>query len=152
MVLYMARPTSGGEDNYGTVFELRPPPTFCRSILCYWNETVLYTFTGNPDGANPHYVNLAFDQAGNIYGTTSGGGMYGEGTTFELTPSGGGYTESILHNFGSGTDGYAARGGCGPRYRRKCVRNHRSRRNRRELRNGLPAHAFQRRVGGECPG
>ncbi len=101
----------GGENNYGTAFELRPTPTFCRAILCYWNETVLYTFAGNPDGANPDYVNLAFDQAGNIYGTTSGGGMYGEGTTFELTPSGGGYTESILHNFGSGTDGYQPEAG-----------------------------------------
>ena len=42
---------TGGEDDYGLVFELRPPPTFCRSILCYWDETVLHTFTGAPDGA-----------------------------------------------------------------------------------------------------
>ncbi len=95
----------GGENSYGTVFELRPPASFCRSVLCYWNETVLYNFTGTPDGEYPLYENLAFDQAGDIYGTTSEGGMYGYGTTFELTPTGGGYTESILHNFGSGTDG-----------------------------------------------
>ena len=92
---------AGGAD-HGVVFELRPPATFCRSVLCYWNETVLYSFTGRPDGQSPVLVNLAFDQAGDIYGTTTEGGMYGDGTAFELTPSGGGYTESILHNFGSG--------------------------------------------------
>lgn len=90
---------------HGTVFELTPPPTFCRAILCYWNETVLYRFTGTPDGSNP-YGNLAFDRVGDIYGTTNEGGMYRGGTTFELTPSGGGYTESIIHSFGSGSDGY----------------------------------------------
>jgi uncharacterized repeat protein (TIGR03803 family) len=97
----------GGANNYGTVFELRPPPTFCRSVLCYWNETILYNFMGTPDGEYAGYGNLAFDPAGDIYGTTADGGIYGDGTTFELTPSGGGYTESILHNFGSGTDGTA---------------------------------------------
>jgi hypothetical protein len=98
--------TFGSVENQGTVFQMRPPLSVCKAFLCYWNETVLHTFTGAPDGADPQAVNLVFDQAGNIYGTTQGGGMYGGGTTFELTPSGGGgYTASILHNFGNGTDG-----------------------------------------------
>jgi len=101
----------GGEYYYGTVFELRPPATFCSAVLCYWNETVLHAFTGYPDGAFPLYENLAFDQAGNIYGTTDGGGANNEGTVFELTPSGGGYTENIIHSFGSGTDGAAPEAG-----------------------------------------
>ncbi len=42
---------------------------------------------------------------GNIYGTTGNGGMYDSGIAFELTPSGSSYTETILHSFGSGTDG-----------------------------------------------
>ncbi len=98
--------TFGGSVNgpYGTVFELTPPPTFCRSITCYWNENVLHTFTG-PDGSGPQTENLVFDSSGNIYGTTGGGGLYNSGTAFELIPSGGGYTESILHSFGNGTDG-----------------------------------------------
>jgi hypothetical protein len=96
---------SRGGDNYGTVFELRPPAAFCKSATCYWDETILYSFMGMPDGDSPLFENLAFDQAGNIYGTTADGGIYYDGTTFELTSSGGGYTESILHNFGSGTDG-----------------------------------------------
>ena len=99
--------TFGGSVNgpYGTVFELTPPPTFCRSITCYWNENVLHTYTG-PDGSGPQTENLVFDSSGNIYGTTGGGGLYNSGTAFQLTPSGGGgYTESILHSFGNGTDG-----------------------------------------------
>jgi uncharacterized repeat protein (TIGR03803 family) len=96
---------SRGAYNYGTVFELTPPATFCKSIQCYWNETLLYSFMRAPDGQNPQFENLAFDQAGNIYGTTQQGGMYAGGTAFELTPSAGGYTERIIHSFGSGTDG-----------------------------------------------
>jgi uncharacterized repeat protein (TIGR03803 family) len=96
----------GGGPDYGTVYELRPPATFCRSVTCYWGKTVLYTFRGPSDGANPYMENLVFDQAGDIYGTTLGGGTHNnQGTVFELTPSGGGYTESILHSFGFGTDG-----------------------------------------------
>ena len=98
---------AGGEDDFGLVFELRPPATFCRSVTCYWNESVLHTFTGPPDGQYPGSENLTFDQAGNIYGTTKYGGARDEfdGTTFELTPSGGGWTESILHSFSNLPDG-----------------------------------------------
>jgi uncharacterized repeat protein (TIGR03803 family) len=101
--------TDGG---CGVAYELRPPATFCRSVLCYWNETVLRTFTGTgDDGAYPGYENLAFDQAGDIYGTTIKGGAYGGGTVFELTPSGGGWTESTLHSFGGRSDGEFLYGG-----------------------------------------
>lgn len=97
----------GGDCNIGlagcgTVFSLAPPVTFCRSILCPWTETVLYRF-GYADGSNP-FGELVFDQAGNIYGTTHGGGSYRRGVVFKLTPSGGGWTESVLYNF-SGSDG-----------------------------------------------
>ncbi|MGA2904512.1 MAG: choice-of-anchor tandem repeat GloVer-containing protein [Candidatus Korobacteraceae bacterium] len=101
----------GGSEDYGTVFELRPPLTVCKAILCYWNETVLHTFTGAPDGVGPAVENLAFDSSGNIYGTTYEGGTNDHGTVFELTPSNGGYTESIIHSFGSGTDGESPEAG-----------------------------------------
>jgi hypothetical protein len=45
-------------------------------------------------------VNLVFDQAGDIYGTTYVGGVGAYGIVFELTPSGGGYTEKIIQSFG----------------------------------------------------
>ena len=101
----------GGADDDGVVYALTPPATFCRSLTCYWDETLLHTFTGVPDGINPWVENLVFDSAGNIYGTTGNGGEYDQGTVFELTPSGGGYTESILHNFGNGYDGKYADAG-----------------------------------------
>jgi uncharacterized repeat protein (TIGR03803 family) len=98
--------TFGGSVNgpYGTVFNVTPPPSFCRSITCYWNQNILHTFLG-PDGSGPQTENLAFDNAGNIYGTTGGGGTYDSGIAFELSPSGAGYTQTILHSFGNGTDG-----------------------------------------------
>ena len=62
-----------------------------------------------PDGGNPQ-AGLIFDAAGNLYGTTFGGGAYNLGTLFELTPAGGGnWTESVLHSFGNGTDGAVPR-------------------------------------------
>lgn len=96
----------GGTDSFGVVFELRPPPAVCKSVLCYWNETVLHSFTGAPDGEYPTWVNLVFDHAGNIYGTTfDGGAGPAGGIVFELSPSGSGYTENILYHFSSAADG-----------------------------------------------
>jgi uncharacterized repeat protein (TIGR03803 family) len=47
------------------------------------------------------------DAAGNLYGTTYGGGVHGFGTVFELSPmAGGGWTETILHSFNNPGDGY----------------------------------------------
>ena len=90
----------------GTVFHLRPPATICKSILCFWTETVLYQFSGSSDGANPGYGEITFDQAGNIYGTTFFGGVNANGVVYELMPSGGGWTERVIHTFtGSPSDG-----------------------------------------------
>lgn len=90
--------TYGGTAGKGTVFRLQPPPTFCRAISCPWRETVLHSFTGGTDGANPTYGDLTFDQAGNIYGTTPyGGGASNCGVVYELSPAGGAWTESILY-------------------------------------------------------
>ncbi len=65
---------------------------------------MLYRFTGEDDGGNPGYGDLAFDAAGNIYGTTTGGGAgcspyYNCGVVFELSRSGGSWTESVLYSF-----------------------------------------------------
>lgn len=95
----------GGPENDGTVFELKPPATLCRSQPCFWNETILHTFTGMPDGLYPWVQNLIFDAAGNIYGTTAGGGAFGRGTVFELTRSGSGYTETMVHQCAGSPDG-----------------------------------------------
>ena len=99
--------TTYGGAGLGTVFRLRPPASVCRSVQCPWNETVLYRFAGGNDGAGPAYGDLAFDSAGNIYGTTAAGGMgcgpYGGcGVVFKLTQSGGAWTETVLFAFEHG--------------------------------------------------
>jgi len=73
-------------------------------------ETVLYNFTGGIDGAYP-LSNLTFDGAGNLYGTASGGGAWGAGTVFELSPNGnGGWDETVLYSFTGGADGSSPEG------------------------------------------
>ena len=90
--------SSGGSAGQGTVFELTPNGGGT------WSETVLYNFQGTPDGAGPA-AGLIFDTSGNLIGTTAAGGLNNKGTVFKLTPSQGFWTESILHTFGSATDG-----------------------------------------------
>jgi uncharacterized repeat protein (TIGR03803 family) len=69
----------------------------------------LHAFGNGQDGAGT-WGSLLRDSQGNLYGTTGGGGLYGYGTAFELTPqSGGKWSESILHNFDrNGHDGYGS--------------------------------------------
>jgi uncharacterized repeat protein (TIGR03803 family) len=52
-----------------------------------------------------YYGPLVSDQAGNLYGTSYAGGAQGNGTVYQLTPSNGGWIESILHSFTGGSDG-----------------------------------------------
>ena len=93
----------------GTVFNLRPQPKACTTALCPWTKTVLHAFAGS-DGGNPQ-GDLTFDQSGNLYGGTFFGGSTGSGVVYELTPSGGGWTESVLYNALSDGDGAQALGG-----------------------------------------
>jgi uncharacterized repeat protein (TIGR03803 family) len=91
--LYGTTSEGGGSGCFGngcgTVFKLAPDGT----------ETVLHAFTGGSDGAHPN-VALIADGAGNLYGTTGGGGITlcyeGCGTVFKLAPDG---TETVLHAF-----------------------------------------------------
>ncbi len=43
---------------------------------------------------------LTMDAVGNIYGTSFGGGAYGDGTAYKLTASAGGWTYTTLYSFG----------------------------------------------------
>jgi uncharacterized repeat protein (TIGR03803 family) len=93
-----------GHTGCGTVFTLQNPVSFCHTSYCPWIETPLYKFSGGADGSNPYGGALVFDQAGNIYGTTYGGGT-GSGVVYKLTPAGSGWTESVLYTFAGGSDG-----------------------------------------------
>jgi uncharacterized repeat protein (TIGR03803 family) len=88
--------------NFGCVFEL-------SHSSGGWSETVLYSFSG-VDGATPG-ASVVLDSAGNIFGTTSLGGDFNFGTAFKLTRSASGaWTQTVLHSFGAGTDGYVPSG------------------------------------------
>jgi len=104
----------------GTIFKLSP------NADGTWTKSTLYNFTGGrnwggSDGANPN-SGLVFDAAGNLYGTTvSGGANSGSnvfcgncvgGTVFKLKLNAdGSWTETPIHSFGQGSDGYGAYGG-----------------------------------------
>jgi len=86
--------STGGTHGAGTVFELTPSGRG-------WTKTTLYSFTGGVDGGDPTQVLVGND--GNLYGV-AGGGLLAQGVVFQLTPSGGGWTESVIHIFGSEGD------------------------------------------------
>src|SRR5271165_302659 len=65
---------------------------------------VLHSFTGGADGGGP-LSGLTMDHAGNLYGTTSGGGNAGQGTVFKLTRKNSGWVFSSLYSFQGGSDG-----------------------------------------------
>jgi uncharacterized repeat protein (TIGR03803 family) len=78
-------------------------------------EKVVYSFLAAPDGFGPGAA-LVADSAGNLYGTTGGGGAASCscGTVFELSPpttSGGDWTETTLYSFEGGTADGAQPGG-----------------------------------------
>ena len=82
----------GGEYGQGAVYELMPAGG-------NWTLSVVYSFqNNNQDGRQP-YSGVIFDNSGNLYGTTRNGGASNNGTVYELSPSGGSWTETILYNF-----------------------------------------------------
>jgi uncharacterized repeat protein (TIGR03803 family) len=83
--------SAGGTLGFGTVFKLDKSGV----------ETVLYSFTGGADGGTPT-ARVVRDQEGNLYGTTSVGGVSNVGTVFKLNKSG---METVLYSFTGGADG-----------------------------------------------
>jgi uncharacterized repeat protein (TIGR03803 family) len=68
--------------------------------------TVLYSFTGGPDGGVPESPLIA-DASGNLYSSTTSGGAAGQGTIFKLDTS---LVETVLLAFGgtSGSEPYGS--------------------------------------------
>ncbi len=89
----------GGAYGYGNVFKLAKSGGV-------WTETVLWNFEGggSRDGAYP-FAGLHLDSTGALYGVTEDGGDNGYGTVYELTYTGGSWTETVLYSFGGSGDG-----------------------------------------------
>jgi uncharacterized repeat protein (TIGR03803 family) len=105
-----------GGNFYGTTSQGGVTAGACASLGCgivfkldtSGTETVLHTFTGTPDGANP-VAGLVEDASGNLYGTTSNGGVSNFGTVFKLDSTG---NETVLYSFmGAPADGAAPAAG-----------------------------------------
>jgi uncharacterized repeat protein (TIGR03803 family) len=92
--------TACGGLGCGIVFKLAPDGT----------ETILHSFESS-EGAGL-WGGVILDAKGNLYGTASSGGVSPSccGTVYELTPSGGTWTATVLHSFGDGTDGNSPHG------------------------------------------
>jgi len=100
----------------GTVYSLTAPATAGGA----WTERVLYSFNGGADGALLYAgVTPGKGPDGSVvlYGATGNGGSgppySGAGVVFSLTPpsaSGGAWTETVLHTFTGGSDGYGPEG------------------------------------------
>jgi uncharacterized repeat protein (TIGR03803 family) len=80
-----------GTSGCGIVFKIDTANTY----------SVLYSFIGQPDGAYPG-AGLILDAAGNLYGTTKGGGAANHGTVFKLDTSS---KETVLYSFTGAPDG-----------------------------------------------
>jgi len=96
---------TGGFSDCGTVFQLSTSGT----------ETPLFAFDCFATGKNP-YGGVIVDSKGNLYGTTVAGGDGGIcagdgcGVVYELSNSGGTWTETVLYNFTGGDDGFGPGG------------------------------------------
>jgi uncharacterized repeat protein (TIGR03803 family) len=71
---------TGGAYGAGTIFEITPGGKFSTLY------NFCHTYTGCYHGDGP--TGLVQATNGNLYGTTGGGGVYGAGTVFEITPGG----------------------------------------------------------------
>src|SRR5579862_1234222 len=83
----------GGAYSYGVAYKLSP------NADGTWTYTVIHAFQGTPDGADPFAAPIV-DRDGNVYGTTSFGGVHNLGRVFKLTQTPNGqWVETALYDF-----------------------------------------------------
>jgi uncharacterized repeat protein (TIGR03803 family) len=96
--------TGAFEPQEGTAFQLTPPATKGGA----WTETVLHSFCDMndcADGFEPNEGRLLRTGNGVLYGATAKSDN--AGVVYALTPSGGSYVQSVVHDFNLQTDGRA---------------------------------------------
>ncbi|HTR24710.1 MAG TPA: choice-of-anchor tandem repeat GloVer-containing protein [Terriglobales bacterium] len=94
---------AGGANNCGAVYKFTPAKGKKPA-----KETILHSFTNQPEGVEPWTGALVFDKQGNIYGTTMGGGTYASGMVYKLAPNG---TLTVLYSFDQTPNGGSPFGG-----------------------------------------
>jgi uncharacterized repeat protein (TIGR03803 family) len=93
---------SGGNTGWGVIYQL-------QKIEGAWKYNVIHSFCPDPiadceDGGRPT-GNLIIDKAGNLYGTATLGGAYGEGSVYKMELDAGTWTLTVVYSFTGGTDG-----------------------------------------------
>ena len=89
--------SQGNSGNLGAIFELTP------AAGGGWQEFTLHTFDQAGDGRYP-LGPLTFDASGNLYGATEEGGANKAGAVYELTPTGGSWSEQVVYSFINGVN------------------------------------------------
>jgi uncharacterized repeat protein (TIGR03803 family) len=101
----------GGTHGQGGVFSVAPP----AAGGTVWTETTLYNFGSQPNDPVAVYgCGLSVSSSGQLIGADGGGGAYGVGALFQLTPPAAGqtdWTETVLHSFGKLSPGGSFPGG-----------------------------------------
>jgi uncharacterized repeat protein (TIGR03803 family) len=85
-----------------TLAVLMMPAVLATQTAHAQTYSVLYSFKGGTDGANPYGSPLLRDSNGNLWGTTPYGGAYGNGTVFKVNKNG---KEIFLYSFKGAPDG-----------------------------------------------
>lgn len=93
----------GGSQQAGSVFEMKAGGGL-NSV------TVLYSFSGGSDGAEP-FAELTPDASGNLFGVATAGGASKNGTIFELERNGSAFSFTTAYTFTGGADGASPIGG-----------------------------------------
>lgn len=93
----------GGVQLGGTVYLIAPSGNG-------WTESVIYNLGASAANGADASTALTSDSLGNLYDTTSFGGVNGGGTVFELSPlANGAWQESVLYSFNQ-QDGFTSSG------------------------------------------
>jgi uncharacterized repeat protein (TIGR03803 family) len=109
-VIYKIDPVSGAATKFIDSHVSGPTQIIFTPGFKSVSESVLYSFKGGSDGAEP-LAELVFGCSGGLYGTTTGGRVEpsGPGTVFELTPPipsvSTEWTEAVLYSFKGTPDG-----------------------------------------------
>ena len=88
--------SENGPNGNGGVFQFNPSSGQFNTI---------YSAAGNPGNEDGPWGGVVMDQGGNLYAADPLTGASGNGYVFKLTPSGGGWTFTDLHDFTGGSDG-----------------------------------------------
>ena len=84
----------GGSTGFGTVYEIAAGTNTITTVA---------VFSAGPNGANPA-SNLVEDSSGNLYGTTTDGGVANDGTVFEIAAGSSTLTTLVTFTGANGSD------------------------------------------------